>query len=399
MTMRTIAVVLFSLCAMTATLGTEVSEADQKYIDKFLAANPKVDPPAPLESFATPAQFDARFMGTDLDNAIANASNDQGGLAWGGSYWMMALNDMYRATKDAKYLAANLRLIQAALAATDDKRGKKLWWGAVVPAWGCDIYAKRGRALFAVHTGIITAPMFEFLLLAKEDPAFKESLGGQAQSIIDGASAALATHERQWRDGPSSGEGHYIGMDQEEVCENKPLPGNRLSAMGWALWNSWKVTGNEVHRDRAKAIGYYIKNRLTPSPDGAYYWPYWLPEAAVTKPQPREAIEGEDASHASLTIALPLALAADGEVFTREDLERLAKTVTNGIGRLGGGILVSRITGTTELEPSYIGQATNWLPLATVNPAVKDTILAFYQNYKPNPGPSDLATLIVTTAK
>ena len=341
-------------------------------------------------------------MGAAIEDAaayMAKYGNDTGGIAWCQAYLMLALNDMYRATKDVKYLAANQRLIEAALAATDDKRGLKLWTGATAPAWGCEKYAERGRAVFAVHTGITAAPIYDFLLLAKGEPDFYAALGERASSIRAAADAALAVHDRQWRDGPGEGEGHYIGLDQENACENKPLPGNRLSAMGWALWNSWKENGNETHRARALALGRYIKNRLTPAPDGAYYWPYWMPDEAVTQPAAREGINGEDSSHAGLTIALPLALAADGEVYTREDLERLAKTAINGIGRLGNGILASRITGDTRLAPTYIGFATNWLPLAAVNPGVSDTILPFYRNYKPNPGPRELATLIRWTAK
>lgn len=392
--LKRVTVATLSCVCLAALARGEEPKSDEQYVQEFLAQYPKVEPAPDLNEYASAERYDELYMGERLDAALAKVSNDSGGIAWGLSYRMMSLNDMYQVTGHVKYLEANLKCIRAVLAVTDDKLGKPLWTGKTVPAWGSDKYADRGRAVFAVHTGIITAPMFEFLLLARENAAFRDTLGDEFQVILDAATAALAVHDRQWRDGPGDGEGHYIGLDQEEVCENKPLPGNRLSAMGLALWPSWKVSGNTTHRDRALALGRYIKDRLTPSPDGGYYWPYWLPEGPVTEPAPRESVAGEDTSHAGLTLALPLVLAADGQVFTNADLKRFAATVTHGFGRLGNGILLSRITGTTELAPSYVGGPAKWLLLEEVDPAVREPIRAFYLNYKPTPAPLELSRLM-----
>lgn len=380
--------------AGAAARSQDAEDPDAAYVAKFLERNRKVDPVPSLEVYANPARYAALYLGENLDRTIVEVNNDKGGIAWGLSYRMMSLNDMYRVTKDPKYLDAHRRCIEAVLAATDDKRGKALWTGRVVPAWGCDIYAERGRAVFAVHTGIITAPMYEFLRLANGNPEYRAGLGEAFQAILAGANAALAVHDRQWRDGPGEQEGRYIGLDQENVCENKPLPGNRLSAMGWALWESWKVSGNTVHRDRAIALGRYFKNRVTRAPDGAYYWPYWLPETPVTETQPKEQISGEDSSHAGLTMSLVFALWEDGEVFTAEDMSRFARTVLNGLARRTDGILISRINGTTELEPSYLGAPSQWLPLAAIDSEVHSRILPYYLSYRATPSPLELAQLL-----
>ena len=368
--------------------------ADKDYIARFEKEFPKAAQPSSLGEYATAARYDELYMGGNLDKAIQKISNDSGGIAWGLSYRMMSLNDMYRATGDAKYLRANRRCIEAALAVTDDKIGKSLFTGRVVTAWGCDKFAERGRAVHAVHTGIITAPMFEFLLLARDHAAFLEELGAAFQSIAKGATDALAVHDRQWRDGPEEGAGHYIGMDQENVLENKPLPGNRLSAMGWALWRSWQLSGNTTHRDRALALGRYIKNRLYASPDGAYYRSYWLPLDPVKEERAREDVNGEDASHAGLTMALPVALAHDGQIFTADDLRRVGAMVIHGIARLGGGILMGSTTGSPKLDPGYVGHAVNWLAFADAEPRVREPILSFYLTYKTTPNAYELARLI-----
>ncbi len=305
---------------------------------------------------------------------------------------MLSLNAMYRATGNSVYLEANKRCVLAAARATDDRRNKTLWTGSIAPLWGCDIYSGRGRAAFAVHTGIITWPMLEFARLAD---GVDGMLGDeQRREIVDTARKALAFHDRQWRDGPCAGEGHYVGKDQEPVCEGKPLPGNRLSAMGVALWQSWLLDGHALHRDRARALGRYLQSRLALGTDGAYYWPYWLPDAPVQRTIDRLEVRGEDLSHASLTVQLPLTLSAANEVFAREDLARFARTVTCGFARLGGGVLSGSINGDSASDPVSVGSAAAWLALATTDSEVALRIGEHYLRYVPNPPPWDLALLI-----
>jgi len=399
MTVKTLLVLAGAAICCASCVSTRENQADGKdaeYIKLFQEKLKRSAPVPTLEEYASPARYDQLFMGGSLKKAFENVSNDTGGLAWGLSYRMASLNNMYRVTGDVKYLQANLDCVRAVAAATDDKRGKKLWTGAIAKAWGCDKYAPdRGRAVFAVHTGIIAHPILDFLLLAKQEEDTLASLLDDRDELLATAQAALAFHDPQWREGPGKGEGHYIGLNQEPVCDDKPLPGNRLSAMGQALWVSWKLTGNETHRDRARAIGRYIKNRVTPSPDRAYYWPYWLPEERVSGRAPAGAFGAEDTSHAGLTLALPIMLAAEGEVFTRKDMVRFGNTVVKGFGRLGDGVLWGNIAGTGGMSPRYIGNPAKYLALARYVPEVRDIVVAFYLNYRPTPQPNDLAQLLM----
>lgn len=383
-----------SFCVCAAGSAEEPAQAEALYVQNFLAKYPKVGPAPALEQYASAERFDTLFLGSNLEANLKDVHNDNAAIAWWLSYYMRALNDMFRATGDAKYLEANLRFVRAVVAATDDKRGKQLFTGRVVKAWGCEKYAERGRAVFCVHTGIITAQMLDFLFLANEAPAFNESLGGERGTLLQSCLDALAVHDRQWREGPEAGAGHYLGLDQENSLENKPIPANRQSAMGWALWLAWKCTGDTAPRDRALAIGHHLRNRLIHAPDGAVYWPYQLAEQPVTVEQSRESIQGEDTSHAGLTITLPLLLAREDQVFTKDDLARLARMALNGPARREDGILLTSITGGTALDPSYIGYPVNYLPLAKIDPEIGKRIAAYYLNYRPTPQALDLAGLI-----
>jgi hypothetical protein len=379
-------------CALGADSsgGLSPSEQDAGYFERFHEAFPPLENPPSLEEYATAERFDQLYLGEALDNSLLNVTNDAGGIAWGLAYTMISLNEMYRGASQEKYLDANLRCIQAVMEARDDKVGKKLWTGTIAPAWGCDKYAKRGRAVFAVHTGMIVYPMVDFLDLTRDLSQFD----AHRSSILASATEALAFHDRQWRNGPGEGEGHYIALDQEDGLDGKVLPGNRLSSMGRAHWVCWKVTGQTAHRDRALGIARYIKNRLTPSPDGAYYWSYWLPENPVTAPATRESVEGEDTSHGGLTASLPILLSREEAVFGKEDRRRFAQTVLQGFGRLGDGVLMGDVTGNPASSPNYVWGTARWLELSDADPEVAERILPFFPKYVATPYPLDLAFLI-----
>lgn len=367
---------------------------DEEYGRRFLEQFHEVSPLPSLESYANPARYDELYRNGQLDAELKTVNNDSGGIAWGWAYRMMSLNEMFRATGGLRYLEDNLNCARAVLAARDDIRGVTLWNGVIAPAWSSDKYAERGRCVFAVHTGMVVYPILDCLLLAKPHSAELNLATQDFQTIQQSALESLAYHDRQWRDGPGEGEGFYIGMDQENGLEGKPLPGNRLSAMGRALWASWKLTGNEEHHRRAKAIGLYIKNRLTPAPDGAFYWPYSLPAQAVADASPKESIKGEDISHGSLTLSLPIFLATGNEVFTKDDMARFGNTVRNGFARLNNGILFGVVTGDPKSNPNLAQIPGRWLPLTPFAPDVFDRLSLFFRKYQPTPSPLDLALLI-----
>ncbi len=374
-------------------------EQDQDYIKRFHEKFKPVSPAPKLDDYANPARYDALYLGEPLKADIIKMGTDSSSLAWGWSYRMISLNEMYRHTRDPKYLQAHLEIIRAVIERRDDKQGVKLWTGKIATAWGSGAYAERGRAIFAVHTGVITHPIFDCLSLIKQEPhllkELRDELGDEFDTMRIAAEEAIAWHDRQWREGPAKDEGYYIGMDQEQGLEGKPLPGNRLSAMGRALWASWKLSGNTIHRDRALAIGRYIRNRISLGEDGAWYWSYALPSEPVSGIVKKDAIPGEDISHGALTMALPMILAAEGQVFNASDMARLGKTATQGFGRLGNGVLLAVVNGDPAPGPGNVQLPARWLQLTPFAPETYRIISEHYLNYIPTPGPLDMALLII----
>ncbi|MBX7255381.1 MAG: hypothetical protein K1Y02_03375 [Candidatus Hydrogenedentes bacterium] len=400
--LRRLAIVSIGVAAIQAgAVAQQAADPDAAYVAKFLEKYKEVTPQPDIATYAAVKRYDELYMGDELRKTIETQSNnDQSALAWGLCYRMRSLNTMYRATHDPKYLRANLDAARAVVAMRDDKRGKKLWTGEVAKAWGCDLYAtERGRAVFTVHTGMIAHVILDCLVLTRDCREVREELGAEFGQMLSAVEEAIAFHDSEWRDGPEKGEGHYISLNQEPPCDNKPQPGNRQSAMGCALWSAWKLTHNPLYRDRAKALARYMQRRFTPSPDGAYYWSYWLPELPVTEPAPKESISGEDSSHGSLTLLFPMVLAEDRVVFKKKTMKGFANTVLKGLGRREDGIFFGDVTGNPSSSPDYVASPAFWLPLSRYDQEVRKRVETFYLKYVATPPPCDLADLVLYCAK
>ena len=388
------AVVIVLLVAAAAPAVRADDAADAAYTKRFVEKYPPVaSPPATLAEFANPKRYDELFMGEDLDRALANVHNQGGAMAWGLSYRMVSLNEMARATGDAKYLAANLRCIKAALAARDDKTGRKVYDGRVLPAWSSDGYRKGEQAVFAVHTGMIAYPMLEAVHVARTLKGVPPELLRELEQTVPAVLGSLPVHDDAYRDGPGEGEAHYVMLGEETGSEGKPQPGNRIAAMGRAMYAAYRVTREPKYLERSKALGTYIKRRIPLAENGAYVWGYWLPLGPVATTQFSTGTS-EDTSHGSLTMSFPAMLAEDGVVFTPEDMRRFGKTVVAGLGRLDNGVLFGDVAGAATSSEKRLGHPANWLQLAPYAPEVRGRIAAFYLKYKPNVMPSEMAYLI-----
>jgi len=383
---------ILALSTQGAAHAADNAATDQAYREAFEKKFPPVSPIPTLADYASVKRYD-EVIAAEVERSLANMSNKGGGMAWGLSYRMVSLNEMARLTKDPKYVATNLRLIRAALAVRDDRTGTKLFDGRVLPAWSSDGYRKGEQALFMVHTGMIVYPMLDAAHLARQIPGVPDQARRELEEAIAPALESIACHDDAWRDGPGEGEGHYVMLSEEKSSEGKPQPGNRLGAMGRTLYAAYRVTGDEKYVRRTRALAHYIERRLHVTDAGAYLWPYWLPLEPVAPGQPSTTTP-EDTSHGSLTMAFPLMLAEDGEVFTAEHMKRFGQTVTQYVGRLGDGVLLGDVGGQASSKPDQIGIAAIWLQLAPYSPEVRDRIVPFYLRYRPAPRSWELAYLL-----
>lgn len=400
---RAVGAILVLALGAAPAMSSDLEEYRERFAAFWSERSQVPETPLDRDAFLDPSRYDElheRSVQSFVER-INETQNLAAGMAWGSSYQMQSLNDMFAATGDAKYLSWNLELARATMAATDEKHERETYYGEIAPAWGTPHYHGK-HTIHVVHTGMIAWGMGEFLHLAA--PYAREiGLGDEemAQMHTD-LTRALNFHDRQWVPGPLEGEGAWIMKNESERYDGRVAPWNMLSAMGMALWWSWENTGNEAHRERAMEVARYIRNRLPIyEKDGtrAYFWNYWLDEEPVENPRPWSELDalrgGEDFSHAIISAAFPLFLAERDVVFGLDDMALFRNTVIHGFARFPGGVIPGNVAGYLGNHgPSDVLGSGYWLALAPRYPEVYDALLPFFRNYQVNPRNTDMAKLI-----
>lgn len=337
----------------------------------------------PADDWLGRATFD------DLDRRFrqspASRAEDGAGLAWGRSYALKAYVAMHRATGDVAYLRRLLQEGEAVAAIRDDRRKPPLRdviRDRVMPAWSTPRYTKGRRYVWAVHTGMITAPILEGLWLAR-DTAPPEGVfsPGRRAALLKTVREAVDSHGGQWRSGPQEGEGYLFGTSL-----GKPLPLNMQNALGRSYVWLRRLTGKEEYGRRARALLTFLKNRLRRDGD-AYVWSYWPP------------LDGpgagfEDISHGAINVDFACLGAGRGWVFEAKDIERLRRTL---LGKVMASRIPTDTVGGTGTTGKYAGQIGRWLALAEGDAATWRRIRAYFDVHRPGPtatGLLDLAQLL-----
>ena len=239
-------------------------------------------------------------------------------IAWSESYLMQAYAEMFRATRDEYYLDKLHEHIESVMHNRDDIRGQADYNGELVPGWGTNRYTKDGAwMVFAVHTGMITYPMLEFVQLVRQYQI--QRLEDKAATILARVRESVDWHDRQWvlQEG---GFGLYTYPEDYYRNPNYILPLNQQAAIARSLILLWELTGEKKYFEKAKDIALAIKGSLKESEFGGYVWGVQIGPLSDTNPI-------EDISHGTITIDFIRLAYERGVVFTIEDMKKLATTI------------------------------------------------------------------------
>lgn len=311
--------------------------------------------------------------------------------SWSAAHDLLALVQLYDATRDARFLETAAGAFDAALAGLDSRSGLlDEVRGTVMPGWGNRRYSGGLRHAWLVHAGILTYPMLELARRVAADPVLEPRLGAAARRYTDHAAGQIAAF---WRDARWQGDRFYFAYPDEwaEVdcgaasearsCERfrgragKPLPFNMMQAMGLVLLSAWQLDpGRFPYRDEVTGMARLFKDSATrvpcpgetcPDTPGDYYvWPYG--------PGGRT----EDISHGGLSMRFVAEVTAAGlGVFGPDDLEAYANTFRTGVlkGQSVGELdpvhgVARHVDGSGEAEPRRAASCIRWLHLASVAP-------------------------------
>jgi len=262
----------------------------------------------------------------DLDNKVNNGKgyseylNIDGFptgalLAWSESHLMQGYVNMFRATSDIKYLDKLYDHIKQVLSNRDDNIGKKDYKGELVPCWGTDRFTKNREWMhFAVHTGMITYPMLEFVQLVRESGI--EKYFDYAQRILKQVEESIEYHDKDLKID------HYV-YPEDFYKRDYIIPISQQSAMGRSLILLYELTGKEEYLNKVKYLARFIKNKSVIEYDKDSYL---LRNAFIPgKNMPESKII--DISHATVTIHFAYLAYKNNIVFDKKDMQRFAKTI------------------------------------------------------------------------
>jgi hypothetical protein len=331
--------------------------------------------PKPTEAMRA---FMARFDAADAAGGAwySDGPNGRNGdLAWGTSYVMMSYVEMFQATGEVRYLDKLAKMSDDVLMQRDSVRGVRDYRGDLKPAWQNEGYTKKPAA-WAVHTGMIAAPMVELANVVRKNPNLAshvtydgQTLAQKAATYIEAGKAAVKAYDGDWRE--SGNAGYYIfPADSKGVYDSpgKQMPLNQSAAMGTLLVALFDATGEAEWKDKATKLANNLKKSLSVTKNGGYawgYWPgtYWAP--------------GEDVSHGAITMQFALRAADSGIVFGPEDVKRFVKTLDGQVHKAGK--FYGNVGGGSYANASMKDQITRFGVLGKYDPAVLavlDPILA-----------------------
>mgnify|MGYP001183575465 CR=1 FL=1 len=335
--------------------------------------------------------------------------------AWGWSYVANSLVDMYRVTKDEKYLDILNEQIEYILSQTDEKLGIESFTktGLSLPAWSDRGHYTSGEFayVYPVHTGMITLPILRYVDTVYENDLNKYRESATRFLAASGEALAIHNQDELWVDF-SDTEGFYIGHPYGEGLVSEAgkigIP-NRISVYLAAAGLYDKLTTSHTYDERIEKSLNYFKNSLFKY-DGefdSYYWSYWE-EQNIQKPW-------EDISHAAVTVyGIHILHEEVGySVFTEEDFEKIANNIPKIIKDDNSSIQMRKyIHKRSDEEKVYYNLAENpyyydvfrWSFLGVYNESVFDALERVYKKINidemnPNTRLSSIASFLYAKEK
>ena len=244
----------------------------------------------------------------------------------------------------------------------------------------------------AGYVGIVYYPMLKLALRVKNDPklaAFKPA----ADRFVAAAEESFAEVIDYWRDGPQADEGYYLNSMPggatpfDGVC----MPFNYQAKMACSELALHQLTNKSIYKTHAVRIATLFKHRLEvkTAPAGELYvWKYWFEPMTVGwdasakishhYPTMKPYLVPEDSSHATLDIAMVLAMHDAGLDLRRRRFECFANTFLINVAKEDRSGLNAYVDGKAGNEQFESAAVSGWVPLSGIDPSVYAACRAIY---------------------
>jgi hypothetical protein len=173
--------------------------------------------------------------------------------------------------------------------------------------------------------------------------------------------------------------------------DNVGEPFNYLAKHACAELALHQLTGKPRYKDHAVRIATLLKNRLELRDGDRYVWKYWYEplttgwkradDVSDHYPSHLPYAVAEDSSHATLDIAMVLAMHEAKLVFDDRDVQRFANTfLKNVVNRTRDGFNAAVDGGGNGGDRFESAAVYGWVPLTSADPAVYDACRDVYLN-------------------
>ena len=291
---------------------------------------------------------------------VETYKDDVESYAWGESYVMMSLMEMYKATQDTWFLDKLIEHADAVFANRDDVLGQiDEYRNKTMPGWGTTNYSDEKNYVWLLHTGMITYPIATFVRIVTEDTTLHQIYKAKADVYLELICESVDVHADQWT-------GDWYRGDYSELVgnsESDDLPCNHVHAFGRTLIELVRVTGRADYLECATKLAENFV--LTLGKNEAYTWSYWN--------QTQEIAHIDDISHGSMSVDFVCLAYRNNICFSEEVMLCFAKTFNLNVVE-SQDVLYWRVNSTGQSKKPY-RQGGRWLDLAAFDTAVYDQIL------------------------
>lgn len=233
------------------------------------------------------------------------------------------------------------------------------------------------RMVFSVHTGMIAGPLARFASIVKAHGL--KQYRAEAAVLAEAARRALLVHEGEFA--RESGRGWYsFPYGAPMWCDGCPCPNNYSCAMGRAFVHLNRYDPQKFYSRRIEEVARGLKGDMTVAADGAMQWHYWRGQMVTGwkfgevrssrllswagSPSP------EDSSHGAIDVEFACMAHRDGFVFTRADIDAIARTLTKRM-LMTGGHMNRSTAGTGSAAERF---SPPWLALTASHPELVETL-------------------------
>ena len=225
---------------------------------------------------------------------------------------------------------------------------------------------------YAVHEGMILYPVAQFIELALKDPRLQGRYEEKARSYLQ----LIEERVLQKAGAPLAGGGarhgglpvHRVPVRTLSQPRHAPQPVPRPARV-WLVLKD--VSENPLYLERATRMANHFRHFLEKT-GNAYTWNYWDWTEAGEPDHSRP----EDSSHGQIDVTFAVEAFRRGVVFTREDMLRFARTLTEQMWN--GSLEEPRIGGRVDGPDGDSKIIRGWIELCRWDPRIWDIHWALF---------------------